>query len=146
MIADQRGMEAFWFLHTLFSGPLSRQSLLHSALLARLQVVGVTLHFLNDVSDVFRLNLRRAFSDDAVELLPNSSPQTSLNRTYQSLFPLCYVGPNILHLVPIHPEIVANGKGPRADPNSLVTRATPKLLCTENGFYLPTTLSAVIPR
>ena len=38
----------------LFSGTLSRQSLLQSALLARLQVVGVTPHFLNDV---FRLNL-----------------------------------------------------------------------------------------
>jgi hypothetical protein len=38
----------------LFSGTLSRQSLLHSALRARLQVEGVTLHFLNDV---FRLNL-----------------------------------------------------------------------------------------
>src|SRR6266581_4941314 len=38
----------------LFSGTLSRQSLLQSALLTRLQVVGVTLHFLNDV---FRLNL-----------------------------------------------------------------------------------------
>src|ERR1022692_1407410 len=33
---------------------LSRQSLLHSALLARLQVEGVTLHFSDDV---FRLNL-----------------------------------------------------------------------------------------
>ena len=38
----------------LFSGTLSRQSLLESPLLARLQVVGMTLHFLNDV---FRLNL-----------------------------------------------------------------------------------------
>src|SRR5437763_10218952 len=38
----------------LFSGTLSRQGLLQSALLARLQVVGVALHFLNDV---FRLNL-----------------------------------------------------------------------------------------
>src|SRR5439155_8736819 len=38
----------------LFSSTLSRQSLLHALLLARLQVVGVTLHFLNYV---FRLNL-----------------------------------------------------------------------------------------
>jgi hypothetical protein len=38
----------------LFSGTLARQSFFHPALLARLQVVGVTLHFLNDV---FRLNL-----------------------------------------------------------------------------------------
>ncbi len=38
----------------LFSRTFSRQSLLYPALLARLQVVGVTLHFLNDV---FRLNL-----------------------------------------------------------------------------------------
>src|SRR5579864_7000791 len=37
-----------------FPGTLARQSLLHSALLARLQVIGVTLHFLNDV---LRLNL-----------------------------------------------------------------------------------------
>src|SRR5438445_618070 len=40
----------------LFSGALARQGLLHSALLARLQVVGVALHFLNDV---FRLILAR---------------------------------------------------------------------------------------
>src|SRR5262249_41640436 len=38
----------------LFPGTLSRQSLLQSPPLARLQVVGVTLHFLNDV---FGLNL-----------------------------------------------------------------------------------------
>ena len=38
----------------LFSGTLSRQSLLHPALGAGLQVEGVALHFLNDV---FRLNL-----------------------------------------------------------------------------------------
>jgi len=38
----------------LFSGTLSRQSLLHPALRARLQIEGVALHFLNDV---FRLNL-----------------------------------------------------------------------------------------
>src|SRR5208282_638770 len=36
------------FAH-LFSGTLLRQSLLHPASLARLQVVGVTLHFLDDV-------------------------------------------------------------------------------------------------
>jgi len=39
---------------TLFSGTLSCQSFLQSALLARLQIVGVTPHFFNDV---FRLNL-----------------------------------------------------------------------------------------
>jgi hypothetical protein len=33
----------------LFSGTLPRQSLLHPSLLARLQVEGVTLHFLNNV-------------------------------------------------------------------------------------------------
>ena len=38
----------------LFSGSLSRQSLLRSPLLTRFQVVGMTLHFFNDV---FRLNL-----------------------------------------------------------------------------------------
>src|ERR1019366_6370334 len=38
----------------LLSGTLLRQSLLHPALRARLQVKGVTPHFLNDV---FRLNL-----------------------------------------------------------------------------------------
>ena len=37
-----------------FSGTLARQGLLHPAFLARLQIVGVTLHFLNDV---FGLNL-----------------------------------------------------------------------------------------
>src|SRR6266446_8672751 len=42
-----------WLSANLFSGALSRQSLLHPTLLARLQVVGVTLHFLNDF---FRLN------------------------------------------------------------------------------------------
>src|ERR1039458_3152789 len=41
------------FAH-LFSGTLLRQSLLHPASLARLQVVGVTLYFPNDV---LRLNL-----------------------------------------------------------------------------------------
>src|SRR5207245_7725523 len=43
-----------WLSTNLFSGTLSRQSLLQSPLLARLQVVRMTLHFLNDV---FRLNL-----------------------------------------------------------------------------------------
>ena len=38
----------------LLAGTLSRQSLFHPALLARFQVVGVTLHVLDDV---FRLNL-----------------------------------------------------------------------------------------
>jgi hypothetical protein len=42
------------FFPNLFSGTLSRQGLLHSALRARLQVEGVTLHFLDDV---FRLHL-----------------------------------------------------------------------------------------
>jgi len=37
-----------------FSGPLSSQSLLHAPLLARFQIVGVTLDFPNDI---FRLNL-----------------------------------------------------------------------------------------
>jgi hypothetical protein len=43
-----------WLSATLFSSTLSRQSLLQALLLTRLQVVGVTLHFLNYV---FRLNL-----------------------------------------------------------------------------------------
>jgi hypothetical protein len=38
----------------LFSGTLSSQSLLHPALRTRLQVEGVTFHFLNDI---FRLHL-----------------------------------------------------------------------------------------
>src|SRR5260370_6784836 len=38
----------------LLASTLSRQGFLHSTLRARLQVEGVTLHFLNDV---FRLNL-----------------------------------------------------------------------------------------
>ena len=41
-------------LPNLLLSTLSRQSLLHPALRARLQVEGVALHFLNDV---FRLNL-----------------------------------------------------------------------------------------
>ena len=42
------------FLPNLFSGLLSGQRLLNSALLARLQIEGVTLHFFNDA---FGLNL-----------------------------------------------------------------------------------------
>jgi hypothetical protein len=42
-----------WLSAILFSGTLSRQSLLQPTLLARLQVVRVTLDFLNNV---FRLN------------------------------------------------------------------------------------------
>src|SRR5271165_569956 len=63
----------------LFSGTLSCQSLLHSALLARLQVVRVTLHFLNDV---FRLNLAFESTEGVLQRLTflqsnfcqNSSP------------------------------------------------------------------------
>jgi len=43
-----------WLSADLLASTLSRQGLLHSALRARLQVEGVTLHFLDDV---FRLNL-----------------------------------------------------------------------------------------
>jgi hypothetical protein len=39
------GCNLIGFFPNLLSGTLSRQSLLHSALLARLQVEGVTLHF-----------------------------------------------------------------------------------------------------
>jgi hypothetical protein len=39
----------FWFFAILFSRTLSRQRLLHPALLARLQVKGVTLDLLDDV-------------------------------------------------------------------------------------------------
>jgi len=38
-----------WLPANLFSGTLSRQGLLQSPLLARLQAVGVSLHFLDDV-------------------------------------------------------------------------------------------------
>src|SRR2546428_4872261 len=71
----------------LFSGTLSRQSLLQSALIARLQVVGVTLHFLNDV---FRLNLALEPTKGILQRLAllqsnfcqTHHPQTSSNRTY----------------------------------------------------------------
>jgi len=43
-----------WLSANFLSCTLSRQSLLHPALLAWFQIVGVTLHFLNDI---FRLNL-----------------------------------------------------------------------------------------
>ena len=43
-----------WLSALPFSGPLSRQGLLRSALRARLQVIRVALHFSDDV---FRLNL-----------------------------------------------------------------------------------------
>src|SRR5260370_27025394 len=45
---------SIWLSALLFSGTLSRQGLLGSALRARLQVIGVALHFSDDV---FRLNL-----------------------------------------------------------------------------------------
>ena len=48
------GCNSFRFFANLLSSTLSRQSLLHPALRARLQVEGVAFHFLNDV---FRLNL-----------------------------------------------------------------------------------------
>jgi hypothetical protein len=77
----------------LFSGTLSRQSLLHSALRARLQVEGVTLHFFNDV---FRLNLALEPTKgilDRLTLLQSNfrqthPPQTKTNRTYLSLLHL----------------------------------------------------------
>ena len=77
----------------LFSGTLSRQSLLHSALRARLQVEGVTLHFFNDV---FRLNLALEPTKgilDRLTLLQSNfrqthHPQTKTNRTYLSLLHL----------------------------------------------------------
>jgi hypothetical protein len=73
------------FAH-LLSGTLLRQSLLHPALRSRLQVIGVALHFLNNV---FRLNLALETTAGvfyltrllAAELLPNSSPPSrSKNR------------------------------------------------------------------
>src|SRR5271166_2777821 len=69
----------------LFSGALSCQSLLHSALLARLQVVRVTLNVLNDV---FRLNLAFEPTEGVLQRLTllqsnfcqTHHPQTSPNR------------------------------------------------------------------
>ncbi len=46
--------QLIWLSADFFAGTLSCQSLLQSPLLARLQVVGMTLHLLNDI---FRLNL-----------------------------------------------------------------------------------------
>jgi hypothetical protein len=48
------GLRLILLFADFFPGTLSGQGLLHPALLARLQIVGVTLHFLNDV---FGLNL-----------------------------------------------------------------------------------------
>ena len=89
----------------LFAGTLSCQGLLHPALCARLEVEGVTLHFLNNV---FRLNF-------ALE-----PPQGTLDRLafLQSYF--CQIissklvlhikftlfGLNILHLLLIETEVV----------------------------------------
>src|SRR5437868_42653 len=75
------------FSADFFSGTLSRQSLLHSALLARLQVVGVTLHFLNDV---LRLHLALEATKGVLQrltLLQSNfcqihHPQTSPDRAY----------------------------------------------------------------
>jgi hypothetical protein len=83
-----------WLSATLFSSTLSRQSLLQALLLARLQVVGVTLHFLNDV---FRLNLALEPTQGilptthplAVELLPNRSPSNGKLRSQRIDFLLC---------------------------------------------------------
>jgi hypothetical protein len=75
------------FFSTLFSRTLSRHSLLQSALLARLQVVGVTPHFLNDV---FRLNLALEPTKGVLQRLAllqsnfcqTHHPPTSHKRTY----------------------------------------------------------------
>jgi hypothetical protein len=57
-VALRNGLLICWRLillfAILFTRTLARQSLFHSALLAWFQVVGVTLHFLDNV---FRLNL-----------------------------------------------------------------------------------------
>jgi len=74
----------------LFSGTLSRQTLLHSALRARFQVEGVTLHFFNDV---FRLYLALEPPQgilDRLTLLQSNfcqthHPPTSPDRTKESL-------------------------------------------------------------
>ena len=48
------GLRSVLLFAYFFSGTLAGQGLLHPAFLAWLQIVGVTLHFLNDV---FGLNL-----------------------------------------------------------------------------------------
>src|SRR5215470_5491809 len=89
------GLEGDWLIAlrtkvavppALFSGSLARQSLLHAAPLSRLQVVGVALHFLDDV---FRLHFtlepaKRVFQRLSLlqsnfcqfDLLPASKPAT----------------------------------------------------------------------
>jgi hypothetical protein len=87
LAAALRIVALIWLSANLFSGTLSRQSLLESALLARLQVVRVTLHFLNNV---FRLNLaleptKRVLQGLALlqsNLCHTHHPQASSNRTY----------------------------------------------------------------
>jgi len=76
-----------WLPANLFSGTLSRQSLLHPPLLARLQVVGVTLHFLNDV---FRLNLALESTQGILQrlaLLQSNFSQTHYLQPEQSHTP-----------------------------------------------------------
>jgi len=87
------GCELILLFPNLLSGTLARQSLLQPALLARFQIVGVTLHFLNDV---FGLNLAFESTKGVLErlaLLQSNfchahHPQTSPDRTPSSL-PLC---------------------------------------------------------
>ncbi len=84
-----------WLSANLFSDALSRQSLRQPTLLARLQVVGVTLHFLNDF---FRLNFALEPTQGVLQrfaLLQSNfcqthHPQTSPNRTRHDLCHLYY--------------------------------------------------------
>ena len=86
----------------LFSGTLSRQRLFHSALRARLQVEGVTLHF---PDDVFCLNLALESTQgvlDRLTLLQSNfcqthHPRAKTNQTYLSLLHLGCAPPNRVH-------------------------------------------------
>jgi hypothetical protein len=76
-----------WLPADLFAGAFSRQGFLHPALLAWLQVVGVTLHFLNDV---FGLHLALEPAQGILQRLAflqsnfcqTNHPQTSPVRTH----------------------------------------------------------------
>ena len=82
-----------WLPANLLSGTLSRQGLLQSPLRARLQVVGVTLHFLDDV---FRLNLALEPAQGILQRFtflqsnfcqadhPQTSPDATKERLHQS--------------------------------------------------------------
>jgi len=99
----------------LFSGTLSCQSLLHPALLARLQVEGVTLHFLDDV---FGYNLALEATKGVLQRL------ALLQSNFcQAHHPQTSTTSDILELTPFVPRTVepsAMNSPPRDSPSYLL--------------------------